>query len=66
VSLVHCFQHGVLSSLQNITVLSAEGHLISAGFKILHECWVQLCYLKPLLSDRELKLSSWNCECPVC
>jgi hypothetical protein len=47
VPVVHSFQHGVLSFLQNITVLSAEGHLISAGLKILPESWVgnylQLC-----------------------
>jgi hypothetical protein len=47
VSVVHRFQHGVLSSLQNITILSAEGHLITAGLKILPDSWVdiylQLC-----------------------
>jgi hypothetical protein len=37
VSVVHSFQHGVFGFLQNITVLSAEGHLISAGLKILPE-----------------------------
>jgi hypothetical protein len=42
VSVVHSFQHGVLSCLQNITVLSAEGHLISAGLKILPESWVHI------------------------
>jgi hypothetical protein len=46
-SVVHSFQHGVLSCLQNIRVLWAEGHLISAGVKILSGWWVdiylQLC-----------------------
>jgi hypothetical protein len=51
VSVVHSFQHGVLSFLQNITILSAEGHLISAGLNILRRSGV----------DSELQLSSgWN------
>jgi hypothetical protein len=37
VSLVHCFQHGVFAYLQNITVLSADGHMISAGLKTVPE-----------------------------
>jgi hypothetical protein len=39
-SVVHRFQHGVLSCLKNINILSAEGHLISAGLKILPKSWV--------------------------
>jgi hypothetical protein len=42
VPVVHSFQHGVLSFLQNIRVLWADGHMISAGFKILRGSWVDI------------------------
>jgi hypothetical protein len=42
VSVVHSFQHGVLSCLKNITILLAEGHLMSAVLKILPESWVDI------------------------